>query len=245
MSEQAFFLYDLHLRTSPRQGMDDLVRKAADAGFRSFGVVGDVAPWGIKNDEELRRFIDEVKDYPCLMGLRPAEPGWSANLSAELVGQVDYVLMAPQYMPDGNRYGDRMEVWDHNCYVDDPEDFMRRHMAWYRRILENDEPLDILSWPLFLPLSLQREYDALWTRERQETLIEAARRRGVAIEINDLAHTPHAEFILMARQAGLKFTFGSDTRDHRTFRLDYCKRVASLCGLTEADLFLPGRKPRG
>ena len=52
MSEQAFFLYDLHLRTSPRQGMDDLVRKAADAGFRSFGVVGDVAPWGIKNDEE-------------------------------------------------------------------------------------------------------------------------------------------------------------------------------------------------
>ena len=123
MSEQAFFLYDLHLRTSPRQG-----------------IVGDVAPWGIKNDEDLRRFIDEVKDYPCLMGLRPAEPGWSANLSAELVGQVDYVLMAPQYMPDGNRYGDRMEVWDHNCYVDDPEDFMRRHMAWYRRILENDEP---------------------------------------------------------------------------------------------------------
>ena len=146
MSEQAFFLYDLHLRTSPRQGMDDLVRKAAeqgmddlvrkaaDAGFRSFGVVGDVAPWGIKNDEDLRRFIDEVKDYPCLMGLRPAEPGWSANLSAELVGQVDYVLMAPQYMPDGNRYGDRMEVWDHNCYVDDPEDFMRRHMAWYRLV---------------------------------------------------------------------------------------------------------------
>ena len=49
----------------------------------------------------------------------------------------------------------------------------------------------------------------------------------------------------MARQAGLKFTFGSDTRDHCSFRLDYCKRVASLCGLTEADLFLPGRKPRG
>ena len=138
-----------------------------------------------------------------------------------------------------------MEVWDHNCYVDDPEDFMRRHMAWYLRILEGDGPLDILSWPLFLPLSLQREYDVLWTRERQETLIEAARRRGVAIEINDLAHTPHAEFILMARQAGLKFTFGSDTCDHRSFRLDYCKRIASLCGLTEDDLFLPERKPRG
>ena len=85
--------------------MDDLVRKAADAGFRSFGVVGNVAPWGIKNDEDLRRFIDEVKNYPCLMGLCSAEPDWSMRLSAELVGQVDYILMDPQYMPNGNRTG--------------------------------------------------------------------------------------------------------------------------------------------
>ena len=75
-------------------------------------------------------------------------------------------------------------------------------------------------------------------------VIEAVRQRGIAIEINDLARTPHAEFILKAKQAGVKFTFGSDTRDHRTFRLDYCKQIASLCGLTEADFYIPVRKAR-
>jgi len=75
-----------------------------------------------------------------------------------------------------------------------------------------------------------------------EIIIEAARKRGVAFEINDLARTPHAEFILMAKKAGCKFTFGSDTRDHRTFRLDYSKQIANLCGLTRDDFFMPVRK---
>jgi histidinol phosphatase-like PHP family hydrolase len=50
------------------------------------------------------------------------------------------------------------------------------------------------------------------------------------------------EFILMQKKAGLKFTFGSDTRDLKTGRLDYCKQVASKCGLTKKDLFVPERK---
>ena len=77
-----------------------------------------------------------------------------------------------------------------------------------------------------------------------EQIIEAIRRRGIALEINDLAHTPHPEFILMAKKAGVKFTFGSDTRDERSFRLDYCKEVATLCGLTEDDFYIPVRKKR-
>ncbi len=54
--------------------------------------------------------------------------------------------MAPQYMPNGNKYGDQMEVWDHNCYVDAPDDFMERHVEWYLKILNGtDEPLDVLG----------------------------------------------------------------------------------------------------
>lgn len=245
MSEKKFPLYDLHMHTSASQNAREMVGKAKSAGFVSFGIVQNVAPWGIQNDDDLQRFIDEVKGYPCYMGLQPAAPGWSANLSKELIDQVDYVLMDPHYFPDGNKYGDQMEVWDHNCYVDDPDDFMERNLAWYLKILNHgDEPLDIFGWPLFLPMCLQREYYTLWTQERMERVIAAARANHVALEINDLAHTPHPEFILMAKEAGVKFTFGSDTRDHRSFRLDYCKRVASLCGLTEDDFFIPERKIR-
>jgi histidinol phosphatase-like PHP family hydrolase len=246
MSEKTFFLYDLHMRTSANQNVQDMVNKANTSGFVSIGILYNMSPTGIETNDDLQKFINGVKNYPCYMGLKPAAPGWSKNLSKELIDQVDYVLMAPQYMPDGNKYGDRMEVKDFNCYVDDPEDFMKRNVEWYLKILNHeDDPLDILGWPLFLPPSIQREYYLLWNQERMEQIIESARKNHVALEINDLAHTPHAEFILMAKKAGVKFTFGSDTAgDQRSFRLDYCKEVATLCNLTEDDFFVPVRKPR-
>ena len=47
--------------------------------------------------------------------------------------------MTPQYMPDGNKYGDLMEVKDFNCYVDDPEDFMKRNVECYLKILNHEK----------------------------------------------------------------------------------------------------------
>lgn len=72
-------------------------------------------------------------------------------------------------------------------------------------------------------------------------LIDAACAKNVAIEINDTAHVPHEEFVDMAKRAGLKFAFGSDSRNHTLGRLDYCKRIARNCRLTEKDFFVPGR----
>lgn len=47
------------------------------------------------------------------------------------------------------------------------------------------------------------------------------------IEMNDLVRVTYEEFIFMIKNAVLKFTFGSDTRDEKTGRLDYCKYIAS------------------
>ena len=245
MSEQTFFLHDLHMRTPANQSVQDMVNNAKTSGLVSFGIIRSLLPSGTETNDDLQKFIDGVKNYPCYMGLKPAAPEWSKNLSKEVIDQFDYILMAPQYMPNGNKYGDLMDVKDFNCYIDDPDDFMKRNVEWYLKILNHeDDPLDILGWPLFLPLSIQREYYMLWTKERMEQIIESARKNKIALEINDLAHTPHAEFILMAKKAGIKFTFGSDTGDQNSFRLDYCKEVATLCNLTEDDFFIPIRKPR-
>ena len=83
----------------------------------------------------------------------------------------------------------------------------------------------------------RRQRTALGGRE----VIDAARSRNIAIEINDTMHVPHEAFIRMARSAGLKFTFGSDARNHTVGRLDYCQRMARQCRLTEKDFFIPGR----
>ncbi|UKI45529.1 MAG: hypothetical protein L6V92_08070 [Phocaeicola vulgatus] len=79
-------------------------------------------------------------------------------------------------------------------------------------------------------------------KERLEAIVDMIVKRKVAVEINDLAQTPHEEFILLCKRAGLKFVFGSDTRDYRAFRLDFCKRIASKCGLTESDFWKPVKK---
>ena len=92
------------------------------------------------------------------------------------------------------------------------------------------EPINIFGWPLFLPVCIARDYYTLWTKDRMQQIITAAKAKNIAIEINDMSHTPHEEFILMAKKQGLKFTFGSDSRNMNAGRLVYSKAVAKKIG---------------
>ena len=56
-------------------------------------------------------------------------------------------------------------------------------------VINNNEPLNIFGWPLFLPVCIARDYYTLWTEERMQTIIAALKRKGLAVEINDMAHT--------------------------------------------------------
>jgi hypothetical protein len=57
-----------------------------------------------------------------------------------------------------------------------------------------------------------------------------------------MAHTPHGKFIFMAKELGLKFTFGSYARNSNAGRPDYCKAVTKKCGLKVEDFYKPGIK---
>jgi len=70
-------------------------------------------------------------------------------------------------------------------------------------------------------------------------IISTAKEHNIAIEINDMAHTPHEKFIYMAKEQGLKFTFGSDSRNSNAGRLEYCKAIAKKCNLKEEDFYIP------
>ena len=233
-----FPIMDLHVHRSDKQSIEDIVEKSKRTGIK-FGVMENVAPLGITNDEQLKAYLDAVSPYPVYVGLQPMSPGWSKNLSKELIERADYVAMDPQIVTNGNGYGEDVMVWEYATYIEDAEAFMERNMAHYINILTGDEPLDIFACPLLLPYCIEREYSKLWTKKRLQTIIDAAKARDIAIEISDMMRVPHDEFILMAKRAGLKFTFGSDTRDEKTGRLDYCKYIAKRCGLKENDFFVP------
>jgi histidinol phosphatase-like PHP family hydrolase len=104
------------------------------------------------------------------------------------------------------------------------------------------EPIDIFAWPTFLPVPIARQYTQLWTKPRVDRIIEMAKQRKLAIEINEAAHVPDENFIMKAKKAKLKFTFGTDSRNQNATHFYYCYQMAQKCGLTEPDMFVPKRK---
>lgn len=234
-TELGFPLLDLHVHTTENFTIEDILILGEKRNV-NFGIVEHPAPWALKDDKDLEGYINHLKKYPVYIGLQPTTPGWSKNYSKALLDQVDYVLMDAQMVPQGN--GDTWQIWQFDTYIDDTEDFMKRYMDYTLEIL-NNEPINIFGWPLFLPVCISRDYYKLWTQKRMQQIINAAKKRNIAIEINDMSHTPHKEFILMAKAAGLKFTFGSDSRNQNVGRLAYCKRIARECRLTQNDFYIP------
>jgi histidinol phosphatase-like PHP family hydrolase len=233
-----FPLIDLHVHLTNTFTIDQAMDLAEKRKVK-FGIVEHPAVWAIKNDADLKKHIEKLRKYPVFIGLQPMTTGWDKNFSPEMLAKLDYVLMDPQTVPDGK--GDYLRIWNFDTYVENTEEFMERYMEHCLNVL-NKEPINIFGWPLFLPVCIARDYYTLWTEKRMQQIITAAKARKIAIEINDMSHTPHDKFILMAKEQGLKFTFGSDSRNSNAGRLDYSKAVAKKCGLKKEDFYIPGTK---
>ncbi len=233
-----FPLMDLHVHITNQFTMDHVMKLAEERKVK-FGIVEHPAEWAIKDDSDLKKYIEKLRQYPVYVGLQPMITGWEKKFSPEMLARLDYVLMDPQTIPLGNDQYQR--IWQLETYVEDTDAFMEQYMTHSMNVL-NKEPITIFGWPLFLPVCIARDYYKLWTKDRMQQIISAAKARNIAIEINDMAHTPHKEFILMAKEQGLKFTFGSDSRTPLAGRLSYCKAVAKECKLKAGDFYIPGMK---
>jgi len=234
-----FPLLDLHIHLTNNFTINHVLEITKKTGVQ-FGIVVNPG-YGVNDNASLRRFIETLLPYPVYIGLQPMTPGWSKDFSPEVIAQLDYVLMDAQTIPSGNGYGETLRIWNFDTYIDDSEYFIEIYMSHILEVINNDEPLTTLGWPLSLPVCIARDYYALWTEERMQKIISAAKKKNINIEINDLSHTPHEKFIIMAKEQGLKFTFGSDTHDQKAGRLDYCKYIAKKCNLKREDFFFPGR----
>ena len=234
-----FPLMDLHVHLTNIFTIDNIMDISRRTRVR-FGVVVNPG-YGVNDDASLKNFIEALLPYPVYIGLQPMSPGWSKNFSSEVIARLDYVLMDAQTIPAGNGYNETLRIWNFDTYIDDADKFMETYMAHILEVINNNEPLNTLGWPLFLPVCIARDYYTLWTEGRMQQIIAAAKKKKINIEINDLCHTPHEKFINMAKEQGLKFTFGSDTRDQKAGRLDYCKYIAKKCNLKREDFFIPGR----
>jgi histidinol phosphatase-like PHP family hydrolase len=109
---------------------------------------------------------------------------------------------------------------------------------WYVEILTT-QPIDILANVSWLPPALGRDYDSQWTEARILRVVEAAVKQGVAIELSSGFRLPGLRFLRVAKEAGVRFTFGSNGRYPNMGLLDYSVETARALGLKAGDMFTP------
>ena len=92
--ENDFPLTDLHVHLTRQFTIEHVMDIANKRGVR-FGIVEHPGTWAIKNDDDLKKYIDGLRQYPVYIGLQPTYLGWSKNFSPDLLAQLDYILMDP------------------------------------------------------------------------------------------------------------------------------------------------------
>ena len=235
----AFPVWDHHVHLSPTLTIEQALALGKERGVQ-IGIVEHPGPgFPINTGADLKQYIDRLRAYPVHIGLQPVYPGWSKSFSKPLLNQLDYILMDALTLPRPG--GGWLAIWQIDTMVDDADEFMTRYMQFIEQLLTT-EPIDIFGWPTFLPVPVARHYRELWTRPRIDRIVELARARKVAIEINEVAHVPDENIITLAKRAGLKFTFGTDSRNQNATHFYYCYQMAQKCGLTEGDMFVVKRK---
>ncbi len=199
--------------------------------------------FSVTNDAGIHQYLETMKGQPVFVAMQAEGREWVKMFSPEAIAKFDYVFTDSMTYTDDK--GRRMRLWmKDEVFVDDKQAFMETLVNRAVGILSN-EPVDIYVNPTFLPDVIAAEYDALWTEERMHRVIDAAVKHGVAIEINARYRLPSPKFIRLAKQAGAKFSFGTNNGDRSVGDLDYCLQMVRECGLVWRDMFFPGQRHKG
>jgi len=199
-------------------------------------------PIVLSNDADLQGWIAKLDGKGVYKGVQAEWIDWMPCFSKEVFAQLDYVLTDSMTVRDAN--GKRIKAFGRDYDPgNDAEAFMKMYVDWNVEILER-EPLDIFSHPTWLPGRFNREYDNLWTPERMKVVVDALKRTGTAVEIDCGMRLPKLPFLKMAKEAGVKFSFGSNSQGRVVNDLGFCLEMAKSLGLTASDMFAPAPRDR-
>jgi hypothetical protein len=220
-----------------------LTLEEALAASRQTGVFCGIAVncglnFAVTNDAGIDACLKSLQGRPAYVAMQAEGREWVHLFSRDAVRRFDYVFTDGMTIFDDQ--GRRMRLWITNEVpeIKDPQAFMDMLVNRTVSILEK-EPIDILVNPTFLPDQIAADYDRLWTPARMNKVIEAAAKRGVAIEINSRYRLPSPAFLKLAKRAGCKFTFGTNNPDRDLGRLDYCLEMVKELGLRWQDIWVP------
>lgn len=245
LNAENYPVVDYHVHLKGGLTIDEALRESRRTGIQYGIAINCGLNFPVASDAGARTFLDGMRGQPVFLALQGEGREWVKLVSKETIAQFDYVFTDAMTFSDDR--GKRMRIWipEEIGRIDDKQAFMDTYVNRILGVLDN-EPIDIHANPTFLPDQIANQYDELWTADRMHRVIEAAKRNGVAIEINNRYKIPSARFIRAAKEAGVKFSFGTNNADKNLGRIEYGLRMVKECGLKWSDFFVPksdGQKP--
>ena len=240
LNVRSYPMVDLHVHPLGQFTVDRALAKSRQDGIQYGLAVNGGQGNAVTDDAGLRRFHDALTGQPVFLGMQAEGREWLQMFSRSAVAQFDYVFTDSMTWTD-NR-GKRMRTWipSEVGTIADPQEFMDTLTDRAVGILER-EPIDIYVNPTFVPDQLTKDYETLWTDARRKRVVTAAAKNNVAIEINDRYKIPSASFIKLAKEAGCKFTFGTNNAGPQYMgRCEYGIQMIDECKLAADDFWIPG-----
>lgn len=233
-------LVDYHVHPKGGLSIEQAVSNSYALGI-NYGLALNVGlGFPVQNDAGALEFLNAIKDKPVFAAIQGEGREWITLLSPATRARFDYAFTDALTWTNDN--GKRMRLWlKDEVEIGDPQNFMDQYVARIEKILR-EEPIDIFVNPTFLPDAIASRYDELWTPERRQRVIDAAQKRGIAIEINNRYRIPSLAFIQQAKQAGIKFACGTNNADPNVGRSEYCLDMIEQAQLKPADIWLPKRE---
>ena len=247
LQQQLFPVIDYHVHLK-----GGLTKEIAHAQSMNYGINYGVAPNAgeggvgrmLANDEEVYAYYEEVKPLPFLCGVQGEGRKWTATFSQEALGIFDYLFTDAMTIIDHKGRNSRIYRAEEVHYDGvTKEQYMDQIVDQTVKILTN-EPADIFANPTYLPEDMQADYDTYWTDERINRVLDVMQQYQIALEINPRYRIPSLKIIRMAKERGLKFTFGTNNVDANFGRLEYAVEVIQQCGITVDDLWFPSMSIR-
>lgn len=236
-----FPLTDLHVHCKGGFTLDDAVVKSKKEGIK-YGVVTNVGVgFPVHTDGQIDSVINSLKNYPMfLFGMQAEGREWLDNFSKASYSRFDYVFTDAMTFTDAK--GRRNRIWlKEETWIDNEEEFMNYLVNTIVKIVST-EPINMYVNSTYLPAQMADRYDSFWTTERMDRVIKAAKDHNIAIEINNRFKIPSAAFITRAKNAGIKFTVGTNNMDANFGGAEYAIEMINKCHLTQADFYQPVRK---
>ncbi len=237
--------YHVHLKGG-------LTKEMAHAMSMNYGINYGVAPNAgeggvgrmLANDKEVYEYYEEVKPLPFLCGVQGEGRKWTSTFSQEALGIFDYLFTDAMTIKDHKNRNSRIYRAEEVHYDGlSKEEYMDIIVEQTVKILTN-EPADIFANPTYIPDEMNVDYDNFWTDARINKVLDVLERHSIALEINPRYKIPSLKIISMAKERGLKFTFGTNNVDANFGKLEYCIEAIEKCGITAEDIWFPSMSIR-